>query len=62
MIGLFIPIVLQTGFIIIGVVPFWQNVVVGVFLVAAVYVDNARRNAADGGGKSLKKRSKKSTS
>jgi len=43
-------------------VPFWQNVVVGVFLVAAVYVDNARRNAADGGGKGLKKRSKKSTS
>ena len=62
MIGLFIPIVLQTGFIIIGVVPFWQNVVVGVFLVAAVYVDNARRNAADGGRKGIKKRSKKSTS
>lgn len=62
MIGLFIPIVLQTGFIIIGVVPFWQNVVVGVFLVAAVYVDTARRDAADGGGKGLKKRSKRSTS
>lgn len=54
MIGLLIPIVLQTGFIIIGVVPFWQNVVVGVFLVAAVYVDNARRAAAEGGGRSLK--------
>ncbi len=62
MVGLFIPIVLQTGFIIIGVVPFWQNVVVGVFLVAAVYVDTARRDAADGGGKGLKKRSKRSTS
>jgi len=61
-IGLFIPIVLQTGFIIIGVVPFWQNVVVGVFLVAAVYVDTARRDAADGGGKGLQKRSKRSTS
>ena len=59
MIGLLIPIVLQTGFIIIGVVPFWQNVVVGVFLVAAVYVDNARRAAAEGGGRSLKKRSLK---
>ena len=59
MIGLLIPIVLQTGFIIIGVVPFWQNVVVGVFLVAAVYVDNARRAAAEGGGRSLKKRSSK---
>lgn len=59
MIGLLIPIVLQTGFIIIGVVPFWQNVVVGVFLVAAVYIDNARRSAADGGGQSSKKRSSK---
>jgi ribose transport system permease protein len=57
MIGLLIPIVLQTGFIIIGIVPFWQNVVVGVFLVAAVYVDTARRAAAEGGGRSLKKRS-----
>jgi ribose transport system permease protein len=53
-VGLLIPIVLQTGFIIIGVVPFWQNIVVGVFLVAAVYVDTARRNAAERGRKSLK--------
>lgn len=55
MIGLLIPIVLQTGFIIIGVVPFWQNVVVGIFLVAAVYVDNARRSSADGGKITLSK-------
>ena len=61
-VGLLIPIVLQTGFIIIGVVPFWQNVVVGVFLVAAVYVDTARRNAAEGGGRSLLKRSSKKSS
>jgi ribose transport system permease protein len=62
-VGLLIPIVLQTGFIIIGVVPFWQNIVVGVFLVAAVYVDTARRTAAERGGKRLIKRSsKKSTS
>jgi ribose transport system permease protein len=53
-VGLLIPIVLQNGFIIIGVVPFWQNVVVGIFLVAAVYVDTMRRNAAEGGGKGLK--------
>jgi ribose transport system permease protein len=59
MIGLLIPIVLQNGFIIIGIVPFWQNVAVGVFLVVAVYVDNARRAAAEGGGKSLRKRSLK---
>jgi len=48
-VGLLIPVVLQNGFIIIGVVPFWQNVVIGVFLVAAVYVDTARREAADSG-------------
>ena len=58
-VGLLIPIVLQTGFIIIGVVPFWQNIVVGVFLVAAVYVDTARREAAEKGGRSLLKRSSK---
>lgn len=56
-IGLLIPIVLQTGFIIIGVVPFWQNVVVGVFLVAAVYVDTVRRESAERGGRHSKKRS-----
>ena len=58
-VGLLIPIVLQTGFIIIGVVPFWQNIVVGVFLVAAVYIDTARREAAEKGGRSLLKRSSK---
>lgn len=58
-IGLLIPIVLQTGFIIIGVVPFWQNVVVGVFLIAAVYVDTVRREAAERGGRHSKKHSSK---
>jgi len=58
-IGLLIPIVLQTGFIIIGIVPFWQNVVVGVFLVAAVYVDTVRRESAERGGRHSKKRSGK---
>lgn len=56
-VGLLIPVVLQNGFIIIGVVPYWQNVVVGVFLVAAVYVDTARREAAEGGHHRLKNRS-----
>ena len=58
-IGLLIPIVLQTGFIIIGVVPFWQNVAVGVFLVAAVYVDTLRRETAERGGRHSKKSSVK---
>ena len=61
-VGLLIPIVLQTGFIIIGVVPFWQNVVVGVFLVAAVYLDSVRRSTAEkGGGRHKKRSSSKST-
>jgi ribose transport system permease protein len=48
--GLFIPIVLQNGFIQINVQPFWQQVVVGAVLVAVVYVDQARRTAAVRGG------------
>jgi ribose transport system permease protein len=45
-VGLFIPAVLQAGFVIIGVQPFWQGVAVGTVLVAAVYVDQSRRGAA----------------
>jgi len=45
-VGLFIPAVLQAGFVIIGVEPFWQGVAVGSVLVAAVYVDQSRRSAA----------------
>ena len=45
-VGLFIPAVLQAGFVIIGVEPFWQGVAVGIVLIAAVYVDQSRRAAA----------------
>ena len=45
-VGLFIPAVLQSGFVIIGVQPFWQGVAVGSVLIAAVYVDQSRRAAA----------------
>jgi ribose transport system permease protein len=48
-IGLFIPIVLQNGFIQIGVQPFWQQVVVGAVLITVVYVDQVRRTSAGGG-------------
>jgi ribose transport system permease protein len=51
-VGLFIPAVLQSGFVIIGVQPFWQGVAVGSVLVAAVYVDQSRRAAAMRGAKS----------
>ena len=50
-VGLFIPAVLQNGFVIIGVQPFWQQVAVGAVLIAAVYVDQRRRAAAARGGK-----------
>ena len=49
-IGVFIPATLQNGFVIIGVQPFWQQVVVGAVLIAAVYVDQRRRAAALRGG------------
>ncbi len=45
-IGLFIPIVLQNGFIQINVQPFWQQVVVGAVLITVVYVDQVRRAAS----------------
>jgi ribose transport system permease protein len=50
-IGLFIPAILQNGFVIIGIQPFWQQVVVGAVLIAAVYVDQERRAAALRGGR-----------
>jgi ribose transport system permease protein len=49
-IGVFIPATLQNGFVIVGIQPFWQQVVVGVVLIGAVYVDQQRRAAALRGG------------
>jgi ribose transport system permease protein len=43
LIGVWIPAVLQNGFIIIGVNPYWQMVAVGVVLVLAVWLDQLRR-------------------
>jgi len=54
-VGLFIPAILQNGFVITGVQPFWQQVAVGAVLVVAVYIDQRRRAAASrasGTGKS----------
>jgi ribose transport system permease protein len=41
--GVFIPAVLQNGFVIVGVQPFWQQVAVGAVLIGAVYLDQLRR-------------------
>jgi ribose transport system permease protein len=42
-IGIFIPIVLLNGFVILGIPPFWQTVAMGVVLILAVYVDQIKR-------------------
>ncbi|MCW2899077.1 MAG: transporter permease [Streptosporangiaceae bacterium] len=46
-IGVFIPTVLQNGFVVLGVQPFWQQIAVGVVLIVAVYLDQMRRAARD---------------
>jgi ribose transport system permease protein len=43
--GVFIPAVLENGFVILGVQPFWQEVAVGAVLILAVYLDQLRRRA-----------------
>ena len=43
--GVFIPAVLQNGFVIVGVQPFWQQVAVGAVLIVAVYLDQLRRRS-----------------
>jgi ribose transport system permease protein len=42
-IGVFIPVTLQYGFVIIGIQPFWQTFAVGAVLIVAVYFDQLRR-------------------
>jgi len=44
-IGVFIPSVLASGFIIIGMQSFWQNVAVGAVLIIAVFIDQTRRRS-----------------
>jgi ribose transport system permease protein len=44
-IGVFIPAVLNKGFVIIGVNVFWQPIAVAIVLVAAVWFDQMRRRA-----------------
>jgi ribose transport system permease protein len=43
--GVFIPAVLQNGFVIVGVQPFWQQIAVGAVLIGAVYLDQLRRRS-----------------
>ena len=46
-IGVFIPAVLGSGLVILGVQTYWQSVAVGAVLVAAVYVDQLRRRSRE---------------
>lgn len=43
--GALIPTVLQNGFVIVGIQPFWQQVAVGAVLIIAVIIDRLRRNS-----------------
>jgi ribose transport system permease protein len=43
--GVFIPTVLQNGFVIVGVQPFWQQAAVGTVLIVAVIIDRLRRSS-----------------
>ena len=45
--GMLVSAVLNNGFIIIGVEPFWQEVAVGFILIGAVYLDQRRRRRRD---------------
>lgn len=46
-IGIFIPTVLQNGFVVENVQPFWQNVAIGFILIAAVFIDQLKRRSRD---------------
>ncbi|HEX3782650.1 MAG TPA: ABC transporter permease [Pseudonocardiaceae bacterium] len=42
-VGILVPVTLQSGFVIVNVQPFWQTFAVGAVLVIAVFVDQVRR-------------------
>jgi ribose transport system permease protein len=44
-VGVFIPVVLASGLVIIGLPTFWQEVAVGIVLLAAVLIDQWRRRS-----------------
>ncbi len=48
-VGAFIPVVLQNGFVILRVQPFWQQVAVGAVLILAVYLDQLKRRSRERG-------------
>ena len=47
-VGVFIPVVLASGLVIVGLPSFWQEVAVGIVLLVAVLIDQWRRNSRAG--------------
>ncbi len=47
-VGVFIPIVLLNGFVIVGIPPFWQTFAIGAVLIVAVFVDQLKRSVREG--------------
>ena len=48
-VGVFIPVVLASGLVIVGVQSFWQQVMIGAILIVAVYFDQLRRRSRSRG-------------
>jgi ribose transport system permease protein len=48
-VGVFIPIILLNGFVILGIPPFWQTVAMGAVLIIAVWIDQLKRRARERG-------------
>ena len=48
-VGVFIPIILLNGFVILGIPPFWQTVAMGAVLILAVWIDQLKRRARERG-------------
>lgn len=46
-IGIFIPAVLQNGFVVKNLQPFWQQVAIGFILIGAVFIDQRKRRTRD---------------
>jgi ribose transport system permease protein len=46
-VGAQIPATLASGFVIIGVNPYWQYIAVGMVLIGAVYLDGWRRRTRE---------------
>ncbi len=46
-VGVFIPIVLLNGFVILGIPPFWQTVATGAVLILAVWINQLKRSARE---------------